>query len=64
MNKKATCFVPHAECSVSSGDCFRVGKCLDQCVVRQRASTEKQLRDLLEQVVRLEARIIALERKG
>ena len=25
------CFVPHNECSVASGDCFVVGKCLGNC---------------------------------
>ena len=25
------CFIPRNECTVASGDCFVVGKCLDSC---------------------------------
>lgn len=28
----STCFVPHRECRVASGDCFTAGRCLDKCV--------------------------------
>lgn len=27
----SACFVPHKECSVASGDCFTVGRCMDKC---------------------------------
>lgn len=32
------CFIPRNECTVASGDCFVVGKCLDNC--RPRLSRE------------------------
>lgn len=31
---KFVCFVPFPNCQVSSGDCFTLGKCLNDCTTR------------------------------
>lgn len=58
------CFVPHAQCSVASGDCFTVGHCLDSCRIREKADHAKRMRALEERCTQLEIRLIKLERKA
>lgn len=57
------CFVPHRQCSVASGDCFRVGHCLDSCRIREKADLSKRMRMLEERCAQIEARLTRLERK-
>ena len=50
----ADVFVPHAHCTVASGDCFTQGKCL-------RACKEQHTRDQDKRIAALEARMRELE---
>jgi hypothetical protein len=63
MSRKPKVFVPHGPCTVASGDCFREGLCLDNCMKRYEGNCQQQIRALQEQVVQLEIRILALERR-
>lgn len=47
-------FVPHAHCTVASGDCFTQGKCL-------RACKEQHSREQDKRIAALEANVRALE---
>lgn len=47
-------FVPHAHCTVTSGDCFTEGKCLAQCSAVRKKDHEARIRELERTVVRLE----------
>jgi len=55
-------FIPHPECMVASGDCFRESRCLAGCQKRSFYQHQADLRTLLERVAQLEARVIRLER--
>lgn len=57
-------FVPHSCCTVASGDCFREGRCLDNCQKRYEGNCQQQIRALYEQFARLEARVVALEKRA
>lgn len=37
-----SCFIPHNECTVASGDCFTVGHCLMKCQPRLPAASANQ----------------------
>ena len=64
MNARAReVFAPHHACTVASGDCFREGRCLDDCLKRHEGNCLQQIRGLKEYIVRLEGRIIAMERR-
>ena len=54
-------FIPHPECMVASGDCFREGKCLAGCKKRSYHQHQTDMRRMLERVAQLEVRIIKLE---
>jgi hypothetical protein len=56
-------FVPYPPCSVTSGDCFVQGRCLDRCKKRNATITLAQCRELAERMVQLEIRILRLEGK-
>lgn len=62
MSRSVKDFIPHRPCTVASGDCFREGRCLDNCLKRYEGTCQQQIRALKEQVVALEVRILALER--
>jgi hypothetical protein len=47
-------FIPHRQCTVSSGDCFHDGKCLRQC-------REQEKKDMPEAIRNLEHRVKMLE---
>lgn len=63
MKQEPNVFVPHGPCTVASGDCFREGRCLNDCLKRYEGSCQQQIRALLERVVQLEVRIGQLERR-
>lgn len=48
-------FIPRTECTVLSGDCFRHGRCLQDCRERHRhkLSLEQQVRELRAEVAAL-----------
>lgn len=54
MPKFENVFVPHKACTVASGDCFSVGKCLGNCQKAQKKDHESRIK-------RLETRIRDLE---
>ena len=58
---RAAGFIPHSECMVASGDCFRESRCLADCRKRSFFQHQADLRALLERVAQLEVRVIQLE---
>lgn len=54
-------FVPHPACTVASGDCFRLGRCLNGCRQRAKRELEKRVAELERRLVRVE---LALAKKG
>ena len=55
-------FIPHPECMVATGDCFRLGKCLGECKKRSFYQHQADLRRMFERVTQLECRILKLEK--
>lgn len=47
-------FVPHRHCTVTSGDCFTVGRCLAQCSARQKKDHEQRIRELERRLLQVE----------
>ncbi len=60
---KAAGFIPHPECMVASGDCFRLSRCLAGCKKRAFYSHQADVKKLNERIAQLEARIIKIENK-
>lgn len=64
MSRATKVFVPHPPCTVTSGDCFREGRCLDNCQKRYEGNCQQKIRALLERITQLDARVSALEKKA
>lgn len=47
-------FVPHHHCTVASGDCFVVGRCLGSCTARKKQDAAQKIADLERRLVDLE----------
>lgn len=62
MAEKAIGFIPHSECMVASGDCFRLSKCLSGCKDRSFYQHQADLKHLNYRITQLELRLMALEK--
>lgn len=63
MLKAEKIFVPHAACTVASGECFNEGRCLGSCKKLQKADHEKRIKELERKFLQIQMTLIALERK-
>lgn len=54
-------FVPHSDCTVANGDCFREGKCLRACRANARNRLEDRVEKLERLVEKLSLRLVKLE---
>lgn len=54
-------FIPHPECMVASGDCFRFSICLADCKERAFYQYQTDLKALRQEITKLEIRILKLE---
>jgi hypothetical protein len=54
-------FIPHPECMVASGDCFRLSKCLGGCRDRAFYQHQVDIKALRQEIAKLEIRILKLE---
>lgn len=52
-------FIPYTACTESSGDCFRLSSCLNDCRARARRSA-----DVLDRLTAIEERLSKLEGKA
>jgi hypothetical protein len=55
-------FTPHAPCTIMSGDCFRLGRCLAQCRAVEKDRHEGRIKEL-ERVVD-DLRVIILRQQA
>lgn len=60
---KASEFIPHPECMVPSGDCFRLSKCLAGCTKRAFHQHQSDLKALRHEIAMLEVRVLRMEQK-
>ena len=55
-------FIPHPECMVASGDCFRFSICLADCKERSFYQHQADLKKLRHEIALLECRVLKLEK--
>jgi hypothetical protein len=51
-------FYPHSYCTVASGDCFTMSRCLGSCTAKQKRSVEQRIEDLESRVRQLEKALL------
>lgn len=56
-------FVPHAHCTVPSGECFTQGRCLSACTAWRKRDHEARIRELERRLAELE-RMVWTARRG
>jgi hypothetical protein len=53
-------FIPHAVCTVASGDCFHEGRCLSSCRARAKQAQAQTVAELERRVLELERIVFGL----
>jgi hypothetical protein len=57
-------FVPHTQCTVASGDCMAVGRCLNGCKRQTMRELEQRVKSLEYQLAQLQIQVFQRLRKA